>query len=49
LARFTCPLLKKPGCEPSQVFDLDLGAIDEIFGSVLDKNNPTKGGNREKC
>ena len=47
--RFPCPLLKKPGCEPSQVFDLDLGAIDEIFGSVLDKNNPTKSGNREKC
>jgi hypothetical protein len=43
------PLLKKPRGEPSQVFDLDLGAIDEIFGSVLDKNNPTKGGNREKC
>jgi hypothetical protein len=42
-------LLKKARCEPSQVFDLDLGAIDEIFGSVLDENDPTKSGNCEKC
>jgi len=41
--------LKKPGGEPSQVFDLDLGAIDEIIGSVLDKNDPAESGNREKC
>jgi hypothetical protein len=46
---FWRPLFKKPRGEPSQVFDLDLGAIDEIFGSVLDKNDPAKSGNREKC
>jgi hypothetical protein len=49
IARSLPPLLEKPRCEPSQVFDFDLGAIDEIFGAVFDKNDPAKSGDREKC
>jgi hypothetical protein len=35
-------LLEKPEREPSQVFDFDFGAFDEILGSVFYQNDPTK-------
>ena len=41
-------LLEKPEREPSQVFDFDFGAFDEILGSVFYQNDPAKRGNREK-
>jgi hypothetical protein len=41
-------LFEKPKGEPTQIFDFNFGALDEIFGSMLDKNDPAKRGNREK-
>jgi hypothetical protein len=40
--------LEKPEGEPSEVFDFYLGALEEILGSMLDKNDPAKGGHHEK-
>ena len=34
--------LKKTESEPSQIFDFNLGALDEILGSVFYQNDPTK-------
>lgn len=41
-------LLEKARCEPTQVFELNFGALNEVFGSVLDEYHPAKRGNREK-
>jgi hypothetical protein len=41
-------LLEKPKCEPAQIFDFNLSALNEIFGSMLDHDDPAKRGNREK-
>jgi hypothetical protein len=40
--------LEKPEGEPAEVFDFYLGALEEILGSMLDKNDPAKGGHHEK-
>src|ERR1700722_8546869 len=41
-------LLEKPRGKPAQIFDFNLCSFEEILGSVLYKNDPTKRGNREK-
>jgi hypothetical protein len=40
--------LEKPEGEPAEIFDFYLGALEEILGSMLDKNDPAKGGHHEK-
>jgi hypothetical protein len=48
LARSALKSLEKPEGEPSEVFDFYLGALEEILGSMLDKNDPAKRGHHEK-
>jgi hypothetical protein len=40
--------LEKPEGEPAEVFDFYLGAFEEILGTMLDKDDPAKGGHHEK-
>jgi hypothetical protein len=42
-------LLEKLGGHPSEVLYLDFRALDEIFGSVLDNDDPAKRSDREKA
>jgi hypothetical protein len=40
--------LEKPGGEPSQILNLDLRALDEVFRSMLNHDDPAKRCDREK-
>jgi hypothetical protein len=42
-------LLEESECEPSQIFDFNPSALNEILRSVFYQNDPAKGGNDKKA